>query len=413
MAGCVRSLPPPTLEGVEPGLVWNGAATPVRIRGEGFYLGFLGPLEGRGDVFADAQFELVLSRGEDSAPLESVAWESQESLLALVPVGLSAGMWDLDLVRPDGEAAKLLGAVAVVDALPPQVEEVSPTVLPSDLATEVSIFGSALDPGATVMLGELTIPVIVAAGALLVAQAPIGLDAGFYPLSVRNPDGELGEWDDLLRVVDRSVLPAVMTIAPEEISWGEMANVMLTVTNPSTTPADLDVTFTVDGPLGLLAESPREPIPAGGEATWWWILEAMGEGPSVVSVRGESPFHRLLPHAELVTVRRLLLQLTAPAMVTPGVPVVATLLVVNVGPAPVSDVTPSLFLSPSAGPSVSPQDPVPASSDLASGASVGFVYELTFDPLNSGVVTLSAQVAGLVGAATSASAVVQAEVIVL
>jgi hypothetical protein len=111
--GCAPSLPSPKISSVSPSWGYNGAATEVEITGVQLFPQV--EVSGADAVQLDHRFEARL-RGPTTQALSNVVALDFESLTATVPAGMQPGAYDLELVAPTGEVARLEGAFAVTDS---------------------------------------------------------------------------------------------------------------------------------------------------------------------------------------------------------------------------------------------------------------------------------------------------------
>jgi hypothetical protein len=140
LVGCQRTPEPPVVEGVDPGLVFNGNEVTVDVIGQNFFPSVEVSVLPKGESRVDPDFEVSLTLeqrtegGPDGPATEQVELVDLEllSLQALrgtVPAGITPGVYRLDLRTPYGGEASLPGAVTVVDgrgaALQIELEQVS------------------------------------------------------------------------------------------------------------------------------------------------------------------------------------------------------------------------------------------------------------------------------------------------
>jgi hypothetical protein len=118
--GCGTRLPDPDPREVVPSFGYFLQDTAVRIRGERFYPQVGVDAAGQRGADIDASFQAVLI-GPDSAKgrysLRGVTLSSAESLAAVVPAGLPAGSYALEVVGPSGAVGDLPAAYTVTETL--------------------------------------------------------------------------------------------------------------------------------------------------------------------------------------------------------------------------------------------------------------------------------------------------------
>ena len=111
--GCAPSLPSPEITSVSPSWGYNGASTEVEIAGAQLFPQV--EVSGADAVQLDHRFEARL-RGPTTQALSEVVALDFETLTATVPAGMPPGAYDLELVAPTGEVARLEAAFAVTDS---------------------------------------------------------------------------------------------------------------------------------------------------------------------------------------------------------------------------------------------------------------------------------------------------------
>jgi hypothetical protein len=112
VAACTPELADPELEALSPAWGWNGESTAVVAQGAAFYPEVRATPEGVHSL--DDRFELWLD-GPERVELDGVSASSFSTLDAVVPAGLAAGRYDLELRTPGGRSALLPNAFEVTD----------------------------------------------------------------------------------------------------------------------------------------------------------------------------------------------------------------------------------------------------------------------------------------------------------
>lgn len=146
-----------------------------------------------------------------AAPLSAVAFEDATRLTAVAPP-LTAGVYDLIVVNPDGDVGLLTGAYRSTNVAPPVIDDVFPTQLNNDVARPITISGANFspvadmavtlfckDPNGTVTPTALIIDAASSGPTSLTATVPSGLSHGSAcAVEVRNTaDITFDEWSAL------------------------------------------------------------------------------------------------------------------------------------------------------------------------------------------------------------------------
>ncbi len=151
---------------------------------------------------ANFQNGAVLSLG--GTLLQSITFISPKQLQAIVPSGMTSGIYDLEVVNPDGASDMLLNAFVVVEPTPPVLFDSWPPLGPNDVPVTLDIYGVNFAPGISVTLetggflgrsfGAAAPTVIPLQGIALLspyhlrAIVPINTPPGVYTLTVVNPN---------------------------------------------------------------------------------------------------------------------------------------------------------------------------------------------------------------------------------
>ncbi|MDB5080437.1 MAG: hypothetical protein JWP00_2361, partial [Chloroflexi bacterium] len=172
----------PTISQVTPATVLNNAATTLTITGANF-----------------VNIPTVLLGNQT---LSTVTFNSTTNLTAVIPAGVTPGVYNLTVTNPDNASATLANSVTV--KLPaPNLTTVSPNSASNNAIATITLNGTNFVSGADVRLGVTNLSgVTFVSAAKLTADVPSGLTQGIYDLTVTNPDGQL------------STLPASFTVGP-------------------------------------------------------------------------------------------------------------------------------------------------------------------------------------------------------
>jgi hypothetical protein len=120
LVGCGTRLPDPDPREVSPSFGYYLQDTAVRITGTAFYPQIGVDASGRRDADVDATFDGILvgpDGGKGRYALRGLTLNSTESISAIVPAGLPAGAYDLEIDGPTGASGSLAHAYVVTDTL--------------------------------------------------------------------------------------------------------------------------------------------------------------------------------------------------------------------------------------------------------------------------------------------------------
>lgn len=162
------------LTGRDPVKGMNATGTIVTITGNPFYPG------------AKAYIE----KGLNSYELNNVNVVSTTEMKALVPAGLPWGNYNFKVINADHQSGSLPNAFNVT--LPaPEIITYTPEFMINSEERYITLTGKNFVPGSVVRIGGTNASVVtVATSTELVFLAPTGIAAGYYPLTVTNPDSE-------------------------------------------------------------------------------------------------------------------------------------------------------------------------------------------------------------------------------
>lgn len=105
---------------------------------------------------------------------------------AIVPQ-LPAGDLDIEVVNPDGQSDRLVGALKL--AVPPAVGELSPSIGTVHGGTEVLLTGFGFESGCTVSFGGIALDVVFESETRIRVVAPPHPGEGSVDVAVKNPTG--------------------------------------------------------------------------------------------------------------------------------------------------------------------------------------------------------------------------------
>ena len=187
-----------TLTAVTPAFGWTGADTAVTVTASG------GLLE-------TPRIYLNPQAGGTAAAARAVAWVDASTLTAVVPKGLTPGMYDVIVINPDGTVGALTGTAGfkVTANAPPAIADATPSAIDSNTITVVTLSGSGFATGATVTMKcvdatgvaladiNITPTAIASTGDSLTFSTPALAAGDACVLVVTNPDSTFGEFSAL------------------------------------------------------------------------------------------------------------------------------------------------------------------------------------------------------------------------
>lgn len=181
----------PTVVAVTPDGAANNQPTPLNMQGFNFQPGAVA----------------YLSRLQTSTPLNNVVFVNSNTLLGVVPAGLTPGTYDLVVQNSDGRTGQLLNAFTVYTNAAPVVTAVSPTTGPNNLPVTLDIYGHNFAPQANAILQQALLPFPLSGVELIDhghirATIPISLTPGSYDVVVINPNATHGDLPVAYTVLD-------------------------------------------------------------------------------------------------------------------------------------------------------------------------------------------------------------------
>ncbi|MCK6517632.1 Ig-like domain-containing protein [Myxococcota bacterium] len=282
--GCAPALPEASLQAVSPSWGWVGEETPITIEGEALLPGLSVQGGLGGEVSVDAQFSAALVRDDLRLPLAAVELSEYDLLTARVPSGQPTGLYDLEVITPQGDVLTLAESFTVsatrADRIGLDYESRIYTVKEA-----VTLILEVRDPdGEPVVPGE-PVPVLITVesslngeGVVFDLDAPALLDAALLDDAV-GVSGSI-DADGRTSITFTSTLPDYLTVSvtPAEpgsplagaqafipFAAGALAEVLMTLegeTEGATDPlvfeagVPFDVNFTLVDEDGLIVEDP-------------------------------------------------------------------------------------------------------------------------------------------------------------
>jgi hypothetical protein len=435
---------------VEPGSGNAGAPTLVTIRGERFLA--LTVTAAAGGAQTDARHRAWLAGVE----LQEVTWIDLYTLRATVPAGLPFGPQPLVVENAFGSRGQLDGAFVVTGgALGAQVAASQPTVsVGQGGALKLTVKNTGIAPLAGVVPGTLTITTTDGAAATIVD----GPSPALIPLLGPNEEqqftwnylpsaaGQLSilasatAYDDAskstvsaantvpMAVQPAAALTAAISAAPALVGIGETIAVHLTVTNSGGAGA---ASATNVAPVAPVSNSSKvklttgpEPasiasLDAGASATFTWTYVATGGGTLGMSASasgGDANNSGAIVRSGSVAAAVAIQQLTAdltlrPLTVAQDGQVTVTMVIKNLGDAPVLGVRPSqLDPAGSSGTASRSAGPSPQEDDLPPGGTKEFVWTYVNEAPGRFNLSGGATGSGLSGSSVTAPVVTSNEV---
>jgi hypothetical protein len=299
LAACGRSedLLPPAPTAVVPTSAHTTQPVRISIRGDHFNL-FGERHLGRGTAL-DAGFQATLG----GVPLTDVRWVDNQTLEAVVPVGLAGEGLDLVLDGPTGHAvlpgafrasAIPPAALAVSVAAPPQVEsaaqfQVSVTIANTGNTSATGIRPSLSGPGLsfspslsdfTLDAGSNTTVVFLASSSI---RGPATFGATAVGIDAFSGETVKAQGSTASAVLSPAALRSQVYPLPATVTVGQQFTLELDATNEGDADADA-VTMGDPGNTGagnaiaVANASPPQPIPAGQSRNFSWTYLASGAG---------------------------------------------------------------------------------------------------------------------------------------
>jgi len=136
--------------------------------------------------------EVELRRDTTSIPLRDITFVDATRLLAVVPVRVAPGKYDIVVINPGGKEGSLPNSFTVRSP-DPQITDVIPDQGRADLPGDITIYGFNFLDGVSVYLDTSTLSTNRVNANMLQATLDAGnLSAGTYDLVVTNSDGSRG-----------------------------------------------------------------------------------------------------------------------------------------------------------------------------------------------------------------------------
>jgi hypothetical protein len=136
--------------------------------------------------------EIELRRDTSSIPLRDITFVDATRLLAVVPVRVAPGKYDIVVINPGGKEGTLPNGFTVRSP-DPQITDVIPDQGRADLPGDITIYGFNFLEGVSVYLDTSTLSTNRVNANMLQATLDAGsLSAGTYDLVVTNSDGSRG-----------------------------------------------------------------------------------------------------------------------------------------------------------------------------------------------------------------------------
>jgi len=186
--------------------------------------------------------------GSDSYPALRLRWQ----LVAPLPDGKLAIPFSLTTIDQNGQAiTERFAPTIVLAGGDPKIDDITPTTVPNETDTVLSIQGSDFQDTPKVYLqagsDDIGLIDVVLSGEfetqLVLATVPAGTKPGIYKVRLVNPDDSSTEWDGEIHIV--AGLQYGLTVSPNTDAatgvLGTMVNYVLQVTNTGTTTDTFDV----------------------------------------------------------------------------------------------------------------------------------------------------------------------------
>lgn len=186
-----------TLVSIDPAFGLAGTDTPVTIKATG-------------GLTATPRVYLKPQAGGGAIAARAVVWVDSTTLTALAPKSLTAGMYDVVVIDPDGSIGVLSGAAGFrVTSTVPQISNAAPSSIYSATVTLVTLSGSGFSAAATVTMScvdsagvpqpdqQITPTGVSAVGDSLTFNTPALAASTVCAITVSNPDGTFGTFPRL------------------------------------------------------------------------------------------------------------------------------------------------------------------------------------------------------------------------
>ena len=163
--GALEEIAAPTLAQLDPDVVVRGLTSDITITG--------------------TNFRPTPSVTIGSTQMTDVRYLDSHTLIASLPTGLSAGVYDVMVTNPDG--TRSAPVPLTVRNPTPVLSAISPDKAPNDVTEDVTVAGSDFVDGLTVMLGDTSLTVTQITSAAIQATCPARMEPGVYDVTVINP----------------------------------------------------------------------------------------------------------------------------------------------------------------------------------------------------------------------------------
>ncbi len=402
--GCSRtSAPPspPSPASVEPAAGYVSRDTPVLLHGDGFDPSVVQHLSAGSHLALDADFSASLGQVE----LREVRWIDSHTLAAVVPAGVTAGMYGLTVRGPFGSGAAQ-GVYQAVDSTPAAfvatVAAPSRALVGADMAVTVTVSNS----GAVPALGVAAGPVSASGPAVSVQAPPETMDiaagasqsftwhftasaAGLLTLTLPvagtdSIDGSAVTTQGQVSIV--VVTPAHLTAtalrAPQSQPAGPAFEISADVLNDGGSDA-VGVQFdALSAPaiVSVLSAPDPQDIPAGATRTFRWTVQGTDAGTatlasssSATDSTGGGPISLGPLRWTVILFKAVVLDavLSLPPGALPNEIITVTLTVRNPGLVDALAVQPSISVSGSGAVTV---QTAPVAADIPAGQSATFTW---------------------------------------
>lgn len=160
-----EALPRPCVAAVEPTCVASYGGAVLKVLGADFVDG------------------CTLRIGDQEVPSHRASATRIEAIVPQLP----AGDLDVEVVNPDGQSDRLVGALKL--AVPPAVGDLSPSIGTVNGGTEVSLTGFGFEAGCTVSFGAVTVDVVFESDTRIRVVTPPNPGEGSVDIAIKNPTG--------------------------------------------------------------------------------------------------------------------------------------------------------------------------------------------------------------------------------
>ena len=195
---------------VDPPTVWNGITTQVTVYGT--------------NVMGGIQAVSIAPSGTQNwMPLKNIVVTGANRATALVPSGVAAGTYDVQVGDKSACSSILAGGLKVVANPTLTVSTIDPKTgyINADTAVTIKGAGFTATPRVYLSSGNANAAVALSAvsfldGNTLTATVPKGLAVATYDLIIVNPDGQVGVLTKAFRTITNPT-PLILTLSPGSI----------------------------------------------------------------------------------------------------------------------------------------------------------------------------------------------------